>query len=117
MPKRRKFPSGKFPRSGNVIHVSRVQLLDLAMVKKLGLEDVDWEPATCCHHCIEERIVRGEVVEESAPPSGTGWQLSGIFDAEALAPSARAPRASRKRRDTRPRLRLVRPRVPDHENL
>lgn len=115
MPKRRKSLSSNMPRSGNVIHVSQVQLLDLAWVKKFGLEDVDWDPATCCPECIAERAERGEIVEELDPPSGTRVRSSVVLDVERAAPAARGRRASRKRSGERPQLKLVRSRTPDEK--
>ncbi|WP_437578197.1 hypothetical protein [Sorangium sp. So ce887] len=39
------------------------------MVRKLGLEDIPWDPEQCCEHCIAKRAARGEAVEELVPPS------------------------------------------------
>ncbi|KYG01113.1 hypothetical protein BE21_56805 [Sorangium cellulosum] len=44
-------------------------------VRKMGLEDIPWDPERCCEHCIAERAARGEAVEEVAPPSGSRPKL------------------------------------------
>ncbi|WP_437853194.1 hypothetical protein [Sorangium sp. So ce363] len=71
MAKRRGFSGNGTRRSGNVIHVSPRLLWELAWLRKLGLEDVDWDPELCCPHCRAERAARWEPVEDLAPPSGT----------------------------------------------
>ncbi|WP_437814805.1 hypothetical protein [Sorangium sp. So ce1078] len=53
-------------------------------VRKLGLEDIPWDPERCCEHCVAKRAARGEAVEELVPPSGSratpllglGWARS-----------------------------------------
>ncbi|WP_437653850.1 hypothetical protein [Sorangium sp. So ce1182] len=51
-------------------------------VRKLGLDDIPWDPERCCEHCIATQVARGEAVEELAPSSGSrpkpllglGWE-------------------------------------------
>ncbi|WP_441291080.1 hypothetical protein ACSRUE_11740 [Sorangium sp. KYC3313] len=75
MAKARRFSGSGMRRSGNVIHVSPRLMWELAWLRKLGLEDVDWDPELCCLHCRAERAERGEPVEDLAPPSGAWLKL------------------------------------------
>ncbi|WP_233561030.1 hypothetical protein [Sorangium cellulosum] len=68
MPKRRRFSSNGMRRSGNVIHVSSTLMWELSWVRKMGLEDIDWDPLRDCLCCRAERAARGETVEDLAPP-------------------------------------------------
>jgi hypothetical protein len=71
--KRRRFSGNGTRRSGNVIHVSPRLMWELAWLRKLGLEDVDWDPELCCPHCRAQRAARGEpVVGVSRRPPGRG---------------------------------------------
>ncbi|WP_437598177.1 hypothetical protein [Sorangium sp. So ce590] len=72
---KRRFRGNGMHRSGNVTHVSRMMMWELSMVRKLGLEDVDWDPEHGCPLCRAERAARGEPVEELTPPSGTRPKL------------------------------------------
>ncbi|WP_437588192.1 hypothetical protein [Sorangium sp. So ce1000] len=82
MAKRRRFSGNGTRRSGNVIHVSPRLMWELAWLRKLGLEDVDWDPELFCPHCRAERAARGEPVEEElTPPSGT-WPKFSLHDDE-----------------------------------
>ncbi|WP_437764236.1 hypothetical protein WMF27_36520 [Sorangium sp. So ce281] len=75
MAKRRRFNGNGTRRSDNVIHVSPRLMWELAWLRKLGIEDVDWDPELCCPECRAERAARGEPVEELTPPSGIGLKL------------------------------------------
>ncbi|WP_437894941.1 hypothetical protein [Sorangium sp. So ce124] len=75
MAKRRRFSDNGTRRSGNVIHVSPRLMWELAWLRKLGLEDVDWDPEICCPHCRAEGAARGEPVEDLTPPSRTWPKL------------------------------------------
>ncbi|WP_437795039.1 hypothetical protein [Sorangium sp. So ce693] len=83
MAKRRRFGGNGTRRSGNVIHVSPRLMWELAWLRKLGLEDVDWDPELCCPRCRAERAARGEPVEDQdlAPISGT-WPKLPLHDDE-----------------------------------
>ncbi|WP_437523150.1 hypothetical protein WME79_33500 [Sorangium sp. So ce726] len=54
MSRRRRINTNDMPRSGNVIHVSARQMWELAWVRKLGLEDIEWDPAHSCEHCSSD---------------------------------------------------------------
>ncbi|WP_437619591.1 hypothetical protein [Sorangium sp. So ce1151] len=101
-------------RSGNVIHVSPTLLWELSWVRKMGLEDIDWDPERyCCECCTSLHAVRGEAVEDLVPLSKTRPKLLLRDDGDhatpcgspitarrhAAAPEARATAAARARGD------------------
>ncbi|WP_437894176.1 hypothetical protein [Sorangium sp. So ce124] len=100
MPKRRRIDTSDMPRSGNVIYVSTRQMWELSWVRKLGLEDIDWNPARYCEHCRAERADRGDAVEDIVPPSGTQPRFLPQDDGEHTAPSVGASRARSERGGT-----------------
>jgi hypothetical protein len=113
MAKRRRISGNGMRHSGNVIHVSSRLRWELALVRTLGLEDVDWDPELCCPHCRAERAARGEPVEDLTPPSGTRPKL--LLDDEDATPTRRArPTCSKGGGTSRP-LKLVRPPWGEHE--
>jgi hypothetical protein len=115
MAKRRRISSSGMRRSENVIHVSQMLMWELAWVKKMGLEDVDWDPERDCPHCRAERAARGELVEDLTPPSGTRPRFLLHGDEEHVTHASRASR-TRSQRGGKPRhMKLVRlPRI-EHE--
>ncbi|XXX77800.1 hypothetical protein WMF30_03370 [Sorangium sp. So ce134] len=115
MSKRRWFHSNGMRRSGNVIHVSPMLMWELSWVRKMGLEDIDWDPERYCVCCTAERAARGEAVEALAPPSKTRPNLFVQDDGEHATPSGSPPRRP-SRSGAMPRhLKLVRPPRPEPE--
>lgn len=108
MSKRRRFLPNGTRRSGNVIHVSTMQMWEAAWVRKLGLEDVDWHPERDCEHCRAERAARGEAVEDITPPSGSRLKFLLLGDREQAWPSASVSRARRENGRISRHLKLVR---------
>ncbi|WP_437827790.1 hypothetical protein [Sorangium sp. So ce1153] len=109
MSKRRWFSSNGMRRSGNVIHVSPTLLWELSWVRKMGLEDIDWDPERYCLCCRGERADRGEAVEALAPPpSEARPKLLLREDGEDAAASAGASRARSARRGMPRHVKLVR---------
>ncbi|WP_437968559.1 hypothetical protein WMF04_04375 [Sorangium sp. So ce260] len=84
MPTRRKSHRDDLPPSRRRPSLSGVGEWERMMVRKLGLDDIPWDPERCCEHCIAKRAARGEAVEELVPPSrsrakpllGLGWARS-----------------------------------------
>ncbi|WP_437853200.1 hypothetical protein [Sorangium sp. So ce363] len=112
MSKRRPINTTNMPRSGNVIHVSAREMWELAWLRKLGLEDVEWDAGRFCEECRAERAAQREDVEDIAPPSGMRFYFL-IPGGEDTTPSANAPR-TRSESDGKPTpLTLARPRRPD----
>ncbi|AUX28532.1 MULTISPECIES: hypothetical protein [Sorangium] len=113
MSKRRWFHSSGVRRSGNVIHVSPTLMWELSWVRKMGLEDIDWDPERYCACCIAERATRGEAVEDLAPPSKTRPDFFVRDDDVHAAPSGGPPRGAS---GAMPRhLKLVRAPRPEPE--
>jgi hypothetical protein len=75
MPMRRKPRGDDAPPSGRRPCLSGLGEWERKWVRKMGLEDIPWDPERCCEHCIAERAARGEAVEEVAPPSGSRPKL------------------------------------------
>ncbi|WP_437294067.1 hypothetical protein [Sorangium sp. So ce426] len=114
MPKRRPINTTNMPRSGNVPHVSARERWELAWLRKLGLENIAWDPARFCEDCRAERAAQGEDVEDVAPPSGMRSNFLTPDDGGDATPSANTPRA-RSESDGKPaHLALARPRRPDY---
>lgn len=114
MAKRRRFSGSGMRRSGNVVHVSPRLMWELAWVRKLGLEDVDWDPALYCPHCRAEGAARGEPMEDLSPPSRTRLKLLPHDDTHRT-PVRRASRSG-SRRGGKPRpTKLVPPPRSEHD--
>ncbi|WP_437711854.1 hypothetical protein WMF45_41525 [Sorangium sp. So ce448] len=114
MARRQPINTKNMPRSGNVIHVSAREMWELAWLRKLGLEDIEWDAARYCEHCRAERAAQEEELEEIAPPSGMRFNLLISDDGEDNAPSANAPRTRSESNGKPISLTLVRPRRPDY---
>ncbi|KYF75156.1 hypothetical protein BE11_01235 [Sorangium cellulosum] len=115
MSKRRWFQSSGMRCAGNVIHVSPMLMWELSWVRKMGLEDIDWDPERHCACCRLRRADRGETVEDLAPPSETRPKFFVCDDGEHATPSGSPPRARAPRGDTPRHLKLVRPLRPESE--
>ncbi|WP_242515279.1 hypothetical protein [Sorangium cellulosum] len=90
--------------------MSSTLMWELSWVRKLGLEDIDWDPERYCEHCRAERAARGEAVEDIAPPSETRIKFRLLGDGKDAMPSASASPA----RGGKPRrMKLVRLTRPD----
>ncbi|WP_437953841.1 hypothetical protein WME98_26435 [Sorangium sp. So ce296] len=113
MSKRRWFSSNGMHRSGNVIHVSPTLMWELSWVRKMGLEDIDWDPARYCVCCRAERAALGEAVEELAPPSKARPNLFVRDDGEHATPSCGPPRSPSGSGGMPRHLKLVRPPRPE----
>ncbi|WP_437732379.1 hypothetical protein [Sorangium sp. So ce1335] len=113
MSKRRRFNSSGVRRSGNVIHVSPMLMWELSWVRKMGLEDIDWDPERDCLCCRAERIALGEPVEDLAPPSKTRPKLLLRDDVELATLSASPPRSPSGSGGMLRHLKLVRPLRPE----
>jgi hypothetical protein len=109
MSMRRKSSRDDLPPSRRRPSLSGLGEWERKWVRKMGLDDIPWDPEQCCEHCLAERAARGEAVEEVAPPSesrpkpllSVGWATT--------PPGAGVPKGRSKRRG---QLRLVRsPRV------
>lgn len=116
MSKRRRFSGSGMRRSENVIHVSPSLMWELSWVRKMGLEDIDWDPERYCTCCRSRRADRGETVEDLAPPSQTRPKFLLQDDGEHATPSASTPGARSKSGGMPRHLKLVRPLRPEHEN-
>ena len=75
MPMRRKARRDDIPPSGRRPSLSGMGEWERRMVRKLGLDDIPWDPERCCEHCMAKLGARGEAVEELAPPSGSRSKL------------------------------------------
>ncbi|WP_437303757.1 hypothetical protein [Sorangium sp. So ce388] len=109
MSKLRSFSSNGMRCSGNLIHVSSAQMWELAWVRKMGLEDIDWDPERYCACCRAERVARGAAVEDLAPPSQTRPKFPLRDHGEHATPSASASRARSASSGMPKHLKLVRP--------
>lgn len=96
------------PPSGRRPSLSRMSEWEQMWVRRLGLEDVDWDPELYCPHCIVKRAAREEVMEELAPPSGRRPRLLLSFGLARLPPRAGGRKRRSKRRGKRVLLKLVR---------
>jgi hypothetical protein len=85
-------------------------------VRRLGLEDVEWDPKLHCEHCIAKRVARAAVMEELASRSGS-WPKLRLSGGWAKHP----PRAGGRKRRSKGRcrrllLKLVRLARLEHED-
>ncbi|MGK4007414.1 hypothetical protein WMF31_32630 [Sorangium sp. So ce1036] len=78
------------------------------MVRKLGLEDIDWDPEQYCKHCIAKRAARGEAVAEVAPSSDSRPKLRVSLGWAKTPAVARSPKGWSKRRGKLTLVKLVR---------
>ena len=107
---RRKSHRDESPPSGVRSNLSGLGEWERRMVRKLGLEDIDWDPERYCELCRAERAARGEAVEDIAPPSETRIKFRLLGDGKGAMPSASASPA----RGGKPRrMKLVRLTRPD----
>ncbi|AUX29215.1 MULTISPECIES: hypothetical protein [Sorangium] len=116
MSKRRWLHSSGMRRADNVIHVSPMLMWELSWVRKMGLEDIDWDPGRYCVCCRAERAARGEAVEALAPPSKTRPDCFMRDDGEHATPSGSPPRSPSGRGGMPLHLKLVRPPRPEPED-
>ncbi|WP_437912147.1 hypothetical protein WME73_33320 [Sorangium sp. So ce302] len=71
MSNQRRNNTSDMPRSGNVNHLSARERWELAWVRRLGLEDVQWDAERYCEHCRAERAAREEAAEDIAKAPGS----------------------------------------------
>jgi hypothetical protein len=69
-------------------------------VRRLGLEDVEWDPEESCEHCIAKRAAREAVMEELVSRSGNRSR-------QRLSHGAIPSRAGRRRRRSKGRCRRL----------
>jgi hypothetical protein len=104
MPKHRRSRGDNPPPSGKRPSLSKMGEWERMWVRRLGLEDIDWDPEKYCVHCIAEREAREAAAEELAPPSGPRLPVSqSLLWAQNPRPAG-GPKARSKRR---PKLMLV----------
>ena len=104
MPMRRKSRRDDLPPSRRRPSLSGLGEWEREWVRKLGLDDIPWDPEQCCELCIAKRAARGEAVEELVPPSENRAKLLLSLGWAKTPPTAVGPRGRSKRRG---KLRLV----------
>ncbi|AUX28846.1 uncharacterized protein SOCE836_009310 [Sorangium cellulosum] len=106
---RRKSSRDDLPPSRRRPSLSGLGEWERKWVRKMGLDDIPWDPEQCCEHCLAARAARGDAVEEIAPPSESRPKPLLIVGEPKTAAGAGGPKRPSKRRG---KLRLVRsPRV------
>lgn len=117
MPTRRKSRRDDVPPSRRRPSLSALSDWERMWVRKLGLDDIPWDPEQCCEHCVAKRAARGEAVEEPVPPSGSRAKPVLSHGWAKIPPSASGPKARSKRGGKLTVLKLVRsPRVERKES-
>ncbi|WP_437973680.1 hypothetical protein WMF11_33745 [Sorangium sp. So ce295] len=74
MSNHRRNNTSDMPRSGNVSHLSARERWELAWVRRLGLEDVNWDAEGYCEDCRAERAAREEAAEDIANTPETRFE-------------------------------------------